>query len=612
MSKLNALAAPLLAAPSPKLVLDKKPKLKARMLSVTPQIDGIQSTSIPFQSPFEIDFQCVPCAQPADGKPSDPGTASQAAAATANAAAAAVERGGSVNDVVESANVIVEAYDLVRNSVGAKAARAVAKAAGARRNITTSSPQDVADAARTWADAIKAAEGQSVASKASDSTPTIDSEVDLPKDLPPPSAKAAFESALPTGTSPALSAAGDYEYSLFAATRDRPEFSEVRPRSPAPPSRDPPPRRRIGFFAVKYETPNQSWLAERNAWVAAWTGARAVQSQLVSLSNPGLGHSVYLRKNESLVVGSCSFYDDGESPEYDWFAFERDVYERQRWYAYTITPRPSDLQDEDRVEDAPIESFTDARVPLGLKNQTLRSYPPSAATLLHVHRYGKVGQSRVLPAIRLVISGDVLTFSIEVGMKDFDSFHLAGQYQRDFFPVPERGSRSAFEERLQMAPSNFGARLPLRGKLSIGPPSTARTCCAARESLVGPDDLRRERLGDDNHLVLFVRDSRTGQSSWLGLSSGSPNGLQITTKLAQPKQEVQRKVLDYSLPSSPGLASPLTPKGEPAYSYPLFLGGEGGSRLIEVWIVQNQRTEGHFAGSPTPLFDVQYLFLRPQ
>ncbi len=129
---------------------------------------------------------------------------------------------------------------------------------------------------------------------------------------------------------------------------------------------------------------------------------------------------------------------------------------------------------------------------------------------------------------------------------------------------------------------------------------------------MGPDDLRRERLGDDNHLVLFVRDSRTGQSSWLGLSSGSPNGLQITTKLAQPKQEVQRKVLDYSLPSSPGLASPLTPKGEPAYSYPLFLGGEGGSRLIEVWIVQNQRTEGHFAGSPTPLFDVQYLFLRPQ
>jgi hypothetical protein len=59
-------------------------------------------------------------------------------------------------------------------------------------------------------------------------------------------------------------------------------------------------------------------------------------------------------------------------------------------------------------------------------------------------------------------------------------------------------------------------------------------------------------------------------------------------------------------------AIPLEPEGESAYSYPLFPGGEAGWRLVEVWIVQNRWSEDHFAGSATPLLDVQDLFLRPQ
>ena len=129
-----------------------------------------------------------------------------------------------------------------------------------------------------------------------------------------------------------MSAAGDYEYSLFAATkRDLPTFIEVpfllRPfgASVPVPVRVPLRQRRIGFFAVKYETPDPTWLMEATARFAAWTGARAVQSQLVSLANPGLGYSVLLRKNESLVIGSCSFNDDGSEPLYDWFAFESEL-----------------------------------------------------------------------------------------------------------------------------------------------------------------------------------------------------------------------------------------------------------------------------------------------
>jgi hypothetical protein len=525
------------------------------------------------------------------------GKAAQAAEATAKAVAEAAQRGESVEAVVNAANIVVDAYELVRNTAGARAARAVANAAGAKAGKPTSSPQDVADVARSWADAIKAAEGQPFASKPSDSTPAAEPRGDLPRDLPPPSAKAAFESALPIGTNPAISAAGDYEYSIFATTPTRPEESH------------PPSPRRIGFFAVKYGAPESPSLAERYARLAAWNGARAVQTQLVSLANPGLGQSVLLRKSESLVIGFCSFEDEGYDPEHDWFAFERDDRSPVKWRAYRISPA-TNLQARDQVEDAEIPWFTDARVVLGQKDP-LGFYPYS--TLLHDHREWRprpLDPSRAA-TIRVVISGDVVTFSIEVGMRVYDSFHLAGQYHRDYFPSPDPGSRSAFNERLQ-----YGA-VTLR---SAAPPSWKTLERAAAygadvlrrrgESLVGPDELRKERLGDNNHLVLLVRNSRTGEMSWLGMSSRDANGLQVTTKLAQPKQELQRQVLDYPAVSSPYLAAPSMPKGE-ACSYPLFLGGEAGSRLVEVWIIQNQRTEGHFTGSPTPLFDVQYLFLRP-
>ena len=183
-------------------------------------------------------------------------------------------------------------------------------------------------------------------------------------------------------------------------------------------------------------------------------------------------------------------------------------------------------------------------------------------------------------------------------MKVYDSFHLAGQYHRDYFPAPEAGSRSAFDERLQYGAVKLRARPHPRGKSWTGPPPSARTVLSpGGESLLGPDELRRERLGDDNHLVLLVRNSRTGQTSWLALSSGPPNGLQVTTKLAHSKQGVQRQMLDAPFLPSSGLACPMVPRGEPAYSYPLFIGGEAGSRLVEIWIVQNRRSEDLFAGA---------------
>jgi hypothetical protein len=609
LAKLNAFAAPLLTGTPPRMDPAKKPKLTGRTLTITPTVDGIALTPIVVAAPFDIQFQGgQPKASP-QSNASDAGKASQAAEATASAAAEAVERGETVDGVMNAVNVMVDAYEVVRNPAGARAARAVANAVGAKADQSTSSPQDVADAARTWADAIKAAEGQSVTGKASDSISTADSGVDLSKDLPPASAKAAFESILPIGKSPSMSAAGDYEYGLFAATK------RVLPTIIGVPVLL-LPQRRIGFFAVKYETPDQPWLAEGYARFAAWTGARAVRSQLVSLANPGLGYNVYLRKNESLVIGSCSFDDVGNDPRYDWFAFERDVREPQLWQAYTVTPRKSnDPQDQDVVKPAPIERFTDARVPLGLRSHVLTPSPPGIASLLHRHLF-ELPRFPSSTNVRVVISGDILTFSIEVGIKVYDSFHLAGQYQRDYFPTPERGSRSAFEERLQ-----YGA-VKLR---SAAPPSWKALERAAiygadvlrrrGESLVGPEELRTEQLGDNNHLVLFVRNSLTGDTSWLAVKSMRGDGLQVTTSVAQANPATQNPYaypLESPGPPSPGLASPYVPKGGPACSYPLFLGGEQGSRLVEVWIVQKNRMEGRPFATPTTLFDVQYLFLRPQ
>jgi hypothetical protein len=643
LSKLNDAAKDLVA----KNKLANGTTLTPKTMTIVPVDDRtgsrVEGELLPVDAPFKISVAANPSAGAVKPDASDIGKASQAAESIASAAAAAVERGETVDGVINAVNVIVAAYELTQNLVGAKAARAVASAAGSKAAHSTSSPQDVADAARTWADAIKAAEGQSIASKESDSTPTTDPRANLPKDLPPASAKVAFESALPIGSFPAMSAAGDYEYSLFVATPDRPEISEglarqptAKPMPPTPTDSPVPPpperrqtQRRIGFFAVKYETPDKTWLAEYAARTAAWTGARAVQSQLVSLADPGLGYSVHIRKKESLVIGYCSFNDDGGNPRYDWFAFERAFLEPQYWNVYTVKPghfgEPADtVKDsksptreelqarEDRVEEWWIEQFTDARMPLGFGAQSLGFHPPDPASLLHEHPAGKRPGPQGWPTIRVVVSGDVLTFSIEVGTKVYDSFHLAGEYRSDFFPPPVSGSRSALEERLQYGAVKVrSAATPSRLILDRAATYGADVLRRRGESLMGPNDLRKEYLGDNNHLVLFVRDSRTGQTSWLGLSSEAANGIQVTTKLSQP-QGVQRRPLAYSLPSSPGLASPWTPKGEAAHSYPLFLGGEAGSRLVEVWIVQNQRTEDHFADSPTPLFDVQYLFLRPQ
>jgi hypothetical protein len=620
--------------------LAKKMTLTPQGMTIVPVDDHakppVEGELLPVDAPFKINVAANPPAGAVKADASDIGKASQAAEAAASAAAAAVERGESVAGVLDALNVMVHAYELTQNPIGAGAARAVANAAGAKASPSTSSPQDVADAARTWADAIKAAEGQSVASKSSDATSLVDPGVDLLKDLPPASAKVAFESVLPIGGSPAMSAVGDYEYSLFVATPDRPE--KLPPPAPSDSSSSaeqatPDPnrwkQRRIGFFAVKYETPDKPLLAEHAAWIAAWTGAHAVQSQLVSLANPGMGYSALIQRKESLVVGYCSFNDNGLDPRYDWFAFERDPVDPQHWLVYTIkqghlerrddtakgskplTPQELD-KGEDLVEERDVEKFNDARVPLGYGAQSLSNRPPDPTSPLHRHESANRPGPQGWATIRVVISGDVLTLSIEVGMEVYGSFHLAGQYRRDYFPAPEPGSRSAFDERLQYGAVKLrSATTPSRQILDRAATYGADVLRRRGESLMGPDDLRKERLGDNNHLVLFVHDSRTGQTSWLGLSSGPSNELQVTTKLSQP-QGVQRQAIDYSLPTSSGLASPWTPKGEPAQSYPLFLGGEAGSRLVEVWIVQNHRIENHFAGSPMPLFDVQYLFLRPQ
>jgi hypothetical protein len=570
----------------------------------------------------------------------DAGKAAQAADATANAAAEAAQRGASVEGVVNAANIVVNAYELVRNSASARAARAVANAAGAKAGEATSSPHDVADAARTWADAIKAAEGQPVASKASDATPAAQPRSDLPSDLPPASAKVAFENALSIGTNPAMSAAGDYEYSMFATT-------PVRLEKDLPLEDDPPHfSRRIGFFAVKYDTPVSSSLAERYARLAAWHGAHAVQSQLVSLANHGLGHSVLLRKNESLIIGFSSFDDGGILPEYDWFAFERYDRSSAKWRVYTFSPADlADPQGRDVVLDAWISLFTDAPVVLGRNVHRLETYPFS--TLLHEHETWRAdvrwpysyqpspkermvvsmmagagsraaldSRYQLLPTFRVVISGDVVTFSIEAGIQVYDSFHLTGGYHPYDFPPAERGSRSAPDEPLQ-----YGA-IRLR---SAAPPEWVTLERAAaygadvlrrrKETLTSPDELRKERLGDNNHLVLFVRNARTGATSWLGVSPDPAKGLKVRTKLDQPNQGAQPQALDYpALPSSPSLVPFKTPQGDPGSVYPLFLGGVAGSRLVEVWILQNQRTEGRFNATPkeTPLFDVQYLFLQPQ
>ena len=335
LNKVRVIVEPLLAGNPAGLDALKKPILHAHHEpNATDRRNNDVGRSV--SAPFEIDFDWKPFVRVAAEKPdpSDAGKSSLAAEAVAKAAAEAYTNGETVDGVVTAANVVVNAFELVKDSVGARAARAVANVAGSRRNNPASSPQDVADAARSFADAVKTAEGKGPGSKTADPTSTALPEVS--KDLPPASAKAAFESVLPIGTTPAMLAAGDYEYrflprrapqrALALLPRHRldcrpflllclPLFLRLLPRQPTGP-------RRVCFFAVKYGTPTQTALAEQYRRRAAWKGASAVQSQLVSLANPGLGHSVHLGKNESLVIGFCSFNDQGGDAKYDWVALK--------------------------------------------------------------------------------------------------------------------------------------------------------------------------------------------------------------------------------------------------------------------------------------------------
>ena len=131
------------------------------------------------------------------------------------------------------------------------------------------------------------------------------------------------------------------------------------------------------------------------------------------------------------------------------------------------------------------------------------------------------------------------------------------------------------------------------------------------ESLVGPEILRKERLGDNNHLVLFVRNSRTGQTSSLSIASAGQHGMLVIQNVHNGQDVQPELVEEPALPAS-GLASPKFASGGPATAYPLFIGGELGSRLVEVWLVRKEPFRERFnSPPPTPLYDVEYLFLRP-
>jgi hypothetical protein len=585
------------------------------------------------------------------------GKASRAAEVTRDATAEAAEKGESVVGVVDAAERVARAYKLMANDVGSKVAQSIASVADEkRRTDALSNPQDVADEAKAWADAIQKAEAKSTARKTPDPASMTDSRTNLPNDLPPASATVAFESALPAGTSPALSAAGNYEYSIYGTV----PVSDSAPKSSAfstVPFKycEPPPRpasdehhpRRIGLFAVKYETPGHPRLAEDYARRAGWAGARAVQSQLVSLAHPGLGYSVSLRKDQSLVVGFCSFDDLGHHPSYNWVAFERDYRSPDKWNAYTIVPRfaqpgqrpgspttgvpaqtapavpppasPDGDEERDLVKHATIDWFTDQRVSLGPEIHLLGSDP--RGTLVREHdsweelRSGSPyfnPDTHQSPTVRAVVSGDVITFSIEVAYTLYDSYRLAGEYQSSYFPPPASEARAALIEQLQYGAVKLrSTNSPRKETLERAAAYGADVLRRRGESLVGPEILRKERLGDNNHLVLVVRNARTGQTSWLGVTAAGQQGLTVMSRV-QGTQEPRGHPLDHpALPAS-WLACPKMAPGGQAASFPLFLGGEEGSRLVEIWLVQKQRDEDLFKVAPTPLFDVQYMFLLPQ
>jgi hypothetical protein len=217
------------------------------------------------------------------------------------------------------------------------------------------------------------------------------------------------------------------------------------------------------------------------------------------------------------------------------------------------------------------------------------------------------------PTIRAVVSGDVITFSIEVDYDRFDSYRLSGEYRSPFFPSPTPEQRAALIERIQYGAVKLrSTSCPSQATLDRAAAYGADILRRRGESLVGPEILRKERLGDNNHLVLFVRNSRNGQTSSLGIASAGQRGM-VVIQNVRNGQGVQAEQVE--LPALPacGLASPKIAPGGPTTSYPLFVGGEEGSRLVEVWLIGKEPFRERFrTPSPTPLFDVEYLFLRPQ
>jgi hypothetical protein len=136
------------------------------------------------------------------------------------------------------------------------------------------------------------------------------------------------------------------------------------------------------------------------------------------------------------------------------------------------------------------------------------------------------------------------------------------------------------------------------------------------DSLRDPSVLRTERLGDNSHLVLLVRDPRTGKTTWLGVRTRGDGRLDVISEPTDPPEGAAGVPLGSPALPSGTLAPPAAVGVEPIDSHPLLVGGANGSRLVEVWVVQKRRTEGRFAAtlsSPSrTLFDVQYLFLPAQ
>ena len=297
----------------------------------------------------------------------DAGRAAQAAEATAKAADDAAKKGEAIDDVVKAANIIVRAYEVIGDAAGARAAQAVANAAIAKANRRTRlrrmslTPQEL---------------GPFPSRQLRGNSP-------VRRRLP---TRDRFPTVKGTCRRTCLRLS---ESSLRERVADRDGFRNVgRGRLRIQHFRDALPRsepflhiqvyrRRSSAFPLPWLFPvpggpsgsvySQSSTmvrapkktgtgsessrclspffrdskdvlgnSERNARFAAWTGARAVLTQLVSLANPGFGHSVSLAKNESLVVGLCSFTDAGEELRYDWAAFQRREDSLQRWMAFTV------------------------------------------------------------------------------------------------------------------------------------------------------------------------------------------------------------------------------------------------------------------------------------